>query len=65
MWLHKFKPIKLTGVGSLERCERCGLHKHFLNNAPSYVFVSYNIRSLLTPRDPLFYREYPKETYEK
>lgn len=60
MWLHKFKPIKLTPVGSLERCERCGLQKHFLYSEPSYVFVSYNIRSLLTIADPLFYREYPQ-----
>ena len=59
-WLHKFVPIKMTQTGSLERCERCGMTKHFLHKAPSHTFVSYNIRSLLTTADPLFYREYPQ-----
>lgn len=58
-YLHKFVNMKTTHSGILERCERCGLTKHFLNDAPSRIFVSYNIRSLLTTNDSLFFREYP------
>lgn len=58
-WLHKFKQIKQTQTGVLERCERCGMTKHFPINAPNLYYLQYHIRSILRKSDPLFSREYP------
>lgn len=57
-WLHKFKDIKQTSTGTLERCERCGLQMNFPSNMPSHLFLSYHIRQILRKSDPLFAREY-------
>jgi len=62
-WLHKFKDIKQTPTGNLERCERCGFSKFFPNKIANHIYLSYHIRSILRVDDYLFEREYPG--YEK
>jgi hypothetical protein len=58
-WLHKWIEVEKTKSGVLERCERCGMKKHFPNDMPSHLFLSYHIRDILRANDPLFKREYP------
>lgn len=57
--LHKFVLIRTTPLGVLERCERCGMKKHFKNNEPNHLYLSYHIRSVLKKSDNLFKKEYP------
>ena len=59
-FLHKFQIIKNTGNGVLERCERCGLQKHFHNETKNHHYLSWHIRSALQSWEPLFNREYPQ-----
>lgn len=60
-FLHKFKEVKQTSTGLLERCEICGLQIHFPMNAPNIYYLQYHIRSILRASDPLFNREYNKK----
>ncbi len=57
-FLHKFKQITITDRGSLERCERCGMQKMFVNGMPNHIYLSFHIREVLRADDPLFNREY-------
>ncbi len=57
--LHKFILIKNTPIGVCERCERCGIKKHFRNDMPNHIFLSWHIRSALQKNDKMFAREYP------
>ncbi len=59
-YLHKFKILKQTTAGLLERCERCGTIKHFHMQIPNHIYMSYHIRSGLQIYEPLFHREYPQ-----
>lgn len=59
-WLHKFKLLAEVKNGILERCERCGLMRHFPNNIPNHEYLAYHIRSILRADDPLFKKEYPE-----
>lgn len=56
--LHDFKIQSQTSHGLLERCSRCGLKKHFPNDIPSHVYLSYHIRQALQKHDPRFNIEY-------
>lgn len=58
-YLHKFAVIKQTNKGLLERCERCGLSKHFNNNVSNANYLSYHLRQALQSNHPLFKKEYP------
>ncbi len=61
-WLHKFRIMKQTQMGVLERCERCGLTKHFSNQIKNHIYMSWHIRSALQSWEPLFNREYPQNS---
>lgn len=60
--LHKFKIVENYGSHVRERCEYCRKDMIF-STAPgrntSLRYLSYHIRSALTPEHPLFYFEYP------
>lgn len=56
--LHDFKILTQTSDGLLERCARCGLKKHFPNNTPSHVYLSFHIRQSLQVYDPRYHIEY-------
>lgn len=58
-WLHKWIEITRTSMGTLERCERCGLKKHFSKDMPNHIYLSFHIRSILRANDPRFKKEYP------
>ncbi len=60
--LHEFIPIRLTNLGSYERCKKCGLKMHFPSSMPNHLYLSYHIRSILRADDSLFKREYPNAT---
>ena len=57
--LHKFKQIRITDNGSLERCERCGLQMNFPFTIPNHIYISFHIRDILRSSDSLFSKEYP------
>lgn len=57
-WLHKFQIIKQTKDGVLERCDKCGLEKHFSVDVPNHIYLSYHLRSGLQIYDPMYQREY-------
>lgn len=59
-WLHNFEILKQTQAGILERCKRCGLPKHFPNQIPNHLYLSWHIRQALQVNDPMFLREYPE-----
>lgn len=61
-WLHKWIEIAKTRLGTLERCERCGMKMHFRNDMPNHLMLSFHIRSVLRASDPLFKKEYPNIT---
>lgn len=58
--LHKFIQVGLSTIGSLERCQRCGVQIHFPISIPNHIYVSYHIRSILQSNDNLFKKEFPK-----
>jgi hypothetical protein len=58
-FLHDLIPIAQVKEGSLERCTRCGLTKHFPFNVSNAEYLSYHIKSTLQPSDYLFLRHYP------
>lgn len=58
-WLHKWNHLENLKGGSLERCERCGLQKHFPINYPNHLYLSWHIRSILRKSDTNFSKEYP------
>ncbi len=57
--LHKWIEIGQTPRGTLERCERCGMKKHFPKDMPNHLYLSWHIRSVLRKSDSLFAKEYP------
>jgi hypothetical protein len=59
-WLHKFRTVQEFPDGAVERCERCGLQKYFRLEA-KLIYLSYHLREILKPNDPLFIHEYPKQ----
>lgn len=58
--LHDYKIMEQTNIGVLERCTRCGDTKHFPNNIPNHIYLSWHIRSALQKTDPRFNIEYGK-----
>lgn len=58
--LHDFKIITSDHTGLLERCSRCGLKKHFPNDTPNHIYISWHIRQALSANDPRFNIEYAK-----
>lgn len=60
--LHAFIVVDSSTRGIIERCTRCGLKKHFPDNTPNAVYLSYHNRSALQFNDPRFHIEYPHAT---
>lgn len=55
--LHKFRPVCQTAEGNVERCEKCGLQKHF-KAGDGIGYLSWHIRDVLRKDDPMFFREF-------
>lgn len=60
-WLHKFRPMKQTKKGTLERCERCGKLLHCPMDMPNNLYVSYHVRDILRDYEPMYRKEYGKK----
>jgi len=62
-WLHKFVILKINERGVHEICERCQQEEVFAvvnQQTDNLEYLSYHLRSALTPNHPLYYAEYPK-----
>lgn len=58
--LHDYKILAQTNLGLLERCTRCGDKKHFTNDIPNHIYLSFHLRQALQRNDPRFNIEYGK-----
>jgi predicted nucleic-acid-binding Zn-ribbon protein len=59
-YLHKFREVERNEYGILERCERCGLRKHFPQDIPSSKYLEFHIREVLQTNDAIYYHEYER-----